>query len=142
MGEVKNRESSGYTVEVEGDFLSGLAKKGIAPPRPRHINRSGIDPLDLRVLVKPDDAEKVTAGGIIIPETLADQKKMAMTKGTLVATGVNAWEEAASRSTSFVKPVPGDRVLIAKYGGVVVTGLDGEDYRLMNDEDVIGRLEE
>lgn len=106
------------------------------------MNNSGVIPLDLRVLIKPDSAEKVTSGGIIIPEAVADQKKMAMMKGTLVAVGENAWEEAASRSTAFIKPKPGDRVMIAKYGGVVVTGLDGADYRLLNDEDVIGRLEE
>lgn len=106
------------------------------------MNNSGIIPLDLRVLVKPDSAEKVTKGGIIIPEVVADQKKMAMMKGTLVAVGVNAWEEAAGRSAAFKRPQSGDRVLIAKYGGVVVTGLDGEDYRLLNDEDIIGRLEE
>lgn len=105
-------------------------------------NTSGITPLDLRVLVKPDSAEKVTAGGIIIPDQTADQKKFAMQKGTLVAVGENAWEEAASRSPSFAKPAAGDRVLIAKYGGVRVEGLDKAEYILMNDEDVIGRLEE
>jgi len=105
-------------------------------------NSSGINPLDLRVLVKPDDVETRTAGGIILPESAADQKKHAMQKGTLVAVGENAWEEAASRSPAFRKPVTGDRVLIAKYGGVRVTGLDGGEYILMNDEDVIGRLEE
>lgn len=105
-------------------------------------NTSGIVPLDLRVLVRPDDAEKKSAGGIIIPESVVDQKRMAAMKGTLVAVGENAWEEAATRSAAFVKPQPGNRVMIAKYGGVVVTGLDGVDYRLLNDEDIIGRLEE
>jgi len=106
------------------------------------MNNSGIIPLDLRVLVRPDSAETVTKGGIILPEPEVDKKKMAMMKGTLVAVGVNAWEEAARRSPEFERPQAGDRVLIAKYGGVIVTGLDGEDYRLLNDEDVIGRLEE
>lgn len=106
------------------------------------MNNSGIAPLDLRVLVLPDDVERKTAGGIIIPESASEQKKFAMQKGALVAVGENAWEEAASRSPSFVKPKAGDRVLIAKYGGVRVTGLDGVEYILMNDEDIIGRLEE
>lgn len=105
-------------------------------------NSSGIAPLDLRVLVKPDAVEQRTAGGIILPETATDQKKFAMQKATLVAVGENAWEEAASRSPSFNRPKVGDRILIAKYGGVRVTGLDGDEYILMNDEDVIGRLEE
>lgn len=105
-------------------------------------NTSGIKPLDLRVLVKPDEVETKTKGGIILPEAAADQKKYAMQKATLVAVGENAWEEAASRSIAFVRPQPGDRVLIGKYAGTRITGLDGEEYVLANDEDIIGRLEE
>lgn len=102
------------------------------------MNNSGFDPLDLRVLIKPDEAEKVTAGGIILPEAETDKADMAMTFGTLIAAGVNAWEEAAGRSPAFVKPKPGDRVVFAKYGGISIKGKDGVKYRLMNDEDVIG----
>lgn len=106
------------------------------------LNNSGIRPLDLRVLVLPDPVEVKTAGGIILPTMSAEEKKYAMQKGTLIAVGENAWEEAAARSVVFRKPQVGDRVLIAKYGGVRVTGLDDNEYILMNDEDVIGRLEE
>lgn len=102
-------------------------------------NTSGMQPLDLRVLVLPDSPEKITKGGIILPEPEVDKKAMSMTFGTLIAVGDNAWEEAASRSPSFVRPVAGDRVIFAKYGGVIIKGKDGVDYRLMNDEDVIGR---
>lgn len=104
-------------------------------------NTSGFNPLDVRVLVKPDPVAKKTAGGIILPDEQVDREKMAMLKGTLIAVGVNAWEEAASRSPLFVRPEPGTRVLIAKYGGISLTGDDGDDYRLMNDVDVIGVLE-
>jgi chaperonin GroES len=54
--------------------------------------------------------------------------------------GENAWEEAAARSPAFVKPQPGERVVISKYGGTLLTGKDGQEYRLMNDEDVVGRV--
>lgn len=103
------------------------------------LNTSGFDPLDLRVLILPDTAEKITAGGIILPEAEVDKKAMAMTFGTLVAAGVNAWEEAASRSEAFQRPVVGDRVVFAKYGGIEIKGRDGVKYRLMNDEDIVGR---
>lgn len=102
-------------------------------------NTSGMQPLDLRVLVLPDSPEKITAGGIILPEPEVDKKAMAMTFGTLVAIGENAWEEATSRSASFVRPVAGDRIIFAKYGGVEIKGRDGVKYRLMNDDDIIGR---
>jgi chaperonin GroES len=106
------------------------------------MNNSGVQPLDLRVLVKPDSVEVVSKGGIILPPTATEADKFAMTKGTLVAVGENAWEEAASRSPHFRKPTTGDRVMIGKFAGVRLRGVDGEDYVLMNDEDVIGRLEE
>jgi co-chaperonin GroES (HSP10) len=73
------------------------------------MNTSGFEPLDLRVLVLPDDAEKKTAGGIILPDATGEREKYAMIFGTLVAVGENAWEEAASRSTNFAKPKVGEK---------------------------------
>ena len=103
------------------------------------VNPSGIQPLDQRVLVLPDPVEERTAGGIILPDQHKEREKFAAMKATLVAVGVNAWAEAAQAS-AFIKPVPGDRVLISKYGGVLITGGDGKDYRIMNDEDVTAIL--
>lgn len=103
------------------------------------LNTSGIQPLDLKVLVLPDAVEE-KKGSLYIPETAQEREKYAMLKGTLVAIGENAWEEAAARSPEFTRPTPGDRILIAKYGGILVTGDDGKEYRLMNDSDVTARL--
>lgn len=102
------------------------------------MNTSGIRPLDLRVIVLPDAIEEKTAGGIILPDQHKEREKYAQIKGTLVACGVNAWEEAAGRSLAFIKPQPGDRVVIAKYGGITFNGSDGREYRMLNDEDVLG----
>ncbi len=104
------------------------------------MNTSGIEPLDLRVLVLPDPVEDKTAGGIILPDAHKEREKFATQYGTLIAVGENAWEEASARSPSFTKPQPGDRVVISKYGGVMLTGKDGGEYRLMNDEDVVARV--
>lgn len=104
-------------------------------------NNSGINPLDMRVLVRPDPAEEVTKGGIIIIPDAVEKEKYATVKATLVAVGVNAWAEAKTHP-AFTAPTPGDRVMIAKYGGVMVKGNDGDDYRIMNDEDITALLEE
>lgn len=105
------------------------------------MNTSGFAPLDVRVLVKPDPVEEKTAGGIILPDQHKEQQKFATVKATLVALGANAFAEART-NPDFTAPEPGQRVLIAKYGGVVLTGDDGADYRIMNDEDVIGLITE
>lgn len=102
-------------------------------------NKSGVQPLDLRVVVKPDPADKVSPGGIIIPESVKEQKGMAATQGTLIAAGMNAWEDMRQRGGT--APKPGDRIMFAKYGGNPFKGADGDEYRIMNDEDIVGLLE-
>lgn len=106
--------------------------------RDQSSNQSGVDPLDLRVVVKPDPAEE-RIGSIILPESEKDKQKWAMTKGVLIAAGVNAFAEAR-RNPSFGVPVPGTRVMFGKYAGTTFKGADGEDYTIMNDEDVVGLL--
>ena len=105
------------------------------------MNNSGIKPLDMRVLVLPDKVEEVSKGGIIFVPDAVEKEKYATVKGTLVAAGVNAFAEARAHP-AFTPPQPGERVMIAKYGGVVVKGADGEEYRIMNDEDIVAILEE
>lgn len=105
------------------------------------MNTSGFAPLDLRVLVLPDPVEE-KVGSILMPDSVKEQKRWAQARGTLVAVGDNAWEEAKRRAPLFRAPVPGDRVLYGKYSGQTIEGGDGRQYQIMNDEDVIARLEE
>jgi len=104
-------------------------------------NTSGREPLDMRVLILPDPVEE-KHGSIFLPEAVKEQERYAQMTGTLVALGENAWEEAAARSPNFKRPQPGDRVMIAKYGGILFKGDDGAEYRIMNDEDVTARVVE
>lgn len=103
-------------------------------------NTSGFRPLDVRVLVLPDPVEEKTKGGIILPDEHKERQKYATMKGTLIAVGANAFAEA-SANPGFAAPKPGERVLIGKYGGAIITGDDDKEYRIMNDEDVIGTME-
>jgi chaperonin GroES len=105
------------------------------------MNTSGFAPLDLRVLILPDPVEE-KRGSILLPDEVKEKEGWAQAKGTLIAAGENAWEEAAARSSNFTRPKPGDRILFGKYSGQQVKGADGNEYRIMNDEDVIARLEE
>jgi chaperonin GroES len=98
------------------------------------LNPSGIAPLDVKVLVRPDPVEEKTAGGIILADTTKDQKKYAATRGVLVARGPNAFREWGDGNA----PADGARVVFAQYAGLRIKGDDGEDVVLMNDEDVVG----
>lgn len=94
-----------------------------------------ITPAGHRVLVKVEEAEKVTKGGIVIPDHLQDRNTEASTIGTIVAVGPTAWQ-AFDDGTPWAQV--GDRVAFAQYGGKKITDPEtDETYRILNDEDII-----
>lgn len=98
------------------------------------MNKMGILPAGHRLLVKPaEDVEEFGGGLIAIPDSVKERFHMVQTKGELVAVGPTAW--AAFGDTPWAKV--GDTVMFAKYSGLVIKGLDGQQYRLINDDDLI-----
>jgi chaperonin GroES len=93
-----------------------------------------IRPLNDRLLVKRLEEEAKTAGGIIIP----DSAKEKPAEGKVVAVGPGKLNDKGERMTLQVKE--GDRVLFSKYGGTEVK-LDGEDYLIMREDDILGVIE-
>jgi chaperonin GroES len=92
-------------------------------------------PLHDRVVVKRIEAEEKTAGGIIIPDTAKEKPQ----QGEVVAVGPGGRDE-----TGKLIPIDlnlGDRVLFGKWSGTEVK-LDGEEYLIMKESDVMGVLEE
>lgn len=88
-----------------------------------------IKPLGDRVLVEPAQAEEVTAGGIIIPDS-AKEKPL---KGNVIAVGNGTKDEEM-----IVKA--GDVVLYGKYAGTEIE-LDGSKYLIMRQSDILGIIE-
>ena len=93
-----------------------------------------IRPLNDRVLVKRLESEERSAGGIIIP----DSAKEKPAQGQVIAVGPGKLNEAGQRVALNVKA--GDKVLFSKYGGTEVK-LDGEDFLIMREDDVLGVVE-
>lgn len=93
-----------------------------------------IRPLNDRVLVKRLAGEEVTKGGIIIPDS-AKEKPI---EGEIVATGSGKLNDKGERVAIDLKA--GDKVLFSKYGGTEVK-LDGEDYLIMREDDILGVIE-
>lgn len=96
------------------------------------MNNSGIKPVFDKVLVKPDEVEVKSKGGIILPEQTRDKEKHARMEGTLIAVGANAFTESAWLEP----PRVGDKILYDKYGGCLIVGKDGVEYRLINDVEI------
>ena len=74
-----------------------------------------IRPLHDRVIVKREEEERKSPGGIVIPDTAAEKP----IRGKIVAVGKGKILENGN-----VRPLDlkvGDKVLFGKYGGAVVT---------------------
>lgn len=94
---------------------------------------ASIKPLSDRVLVQPDAAEEKTESGIIIPDTAKEKPQ----RGTVVAAGPGKIENGTKIDISVKK---GDKILYGKYSGTELT-LDGEDYLIMRESDILGIVE-
>jgi len=90
-----------------------------------------IQPLHDRVVVKPNEAEETTKGGIYLPDT-AKEKPI---EGKVVAIGEGRVSDDGKVTKLTVKV--GDTVLYGKYSGTEVK-IDGEDYLIMRESDIYG----
>jgi len=90
-------------------------------------------PLHDRVLVRRLAESDARPGGIIIPDTAKEKPQ----EGTVMAVGSGRVTEDGRNLPPALKA--GDRILFGKYSGSEVT-LDGEDYLVMKEEDVLGIL--
>ncbi len=93
------------------------------------MSKLNITPLADRVVIKPAEAEEVTKGGIILPDT-AKEKPI---EGTVVATGSGKVGDDGKTIALTVKV--GDKVLYGKYSGTEIT-VDGVDYLIMRENDI------
>jgi chaperonin GroES len=98
-----------------------------------HATRTTLRPLHDRVLVKRLDEQDDTHGSIIIPDTAKEKPQ----QGQVIAVGTGKVTEDGKTLALAVKQ--GDRILFGKYSGSEVK-LDGEEYLIMKEEDVLGIL--
>lgn len=92
-----------------------------------------IQPLGDRVLVEPIKEDEVNKGGIIIPDTAKEKPQ----QGKIIAVGTGKMDDDGKKIPFNVKK--GDRVLMPKYGGTEIK-LDGKEYQIMREEDILAIL--
>jgi chaperonin GroES len=93
-----------------------------------------IRPLGDKVLVRSEEEEERTAGGIILPDTA----KKKPTEGTVIAIGTGKKTEDGKVIPLTVKV--GDKVIYSKYGGTEIL-IGGEEFLIL-DEDQIYAIKE
>lgn len=93
-----------------------------------------IVPLLDRVLVEKIEAQKTSAGGVLLPESALSK----LNEGKVVAVGPGG--RATDGSTIPLSVKTGDDVLLPEYGGSKVT-VDGKELYLYRDDDLLGVIE-
>ncbi len=89
-----------------------------------------IQPLADRIVVKPLDAQEVTKGGIVLPDTAKEKPQ----EGKVVAVGKGKVTEEGKIKSLEVRV--GDKVLYGKYSGTEITTKQGDELLIMREEDV------
>ena len=92
-----------------------------------------IRPLHDRVIVKRLETERMTASGIVLPDSAGEKPD----QGEVLAVGPGKRDEAGKLIPMDVKV--GDRVIFGKYAGQSVK-LEGREYLVMREEDIMGVL--
>jgi chaperonin GroES len=93
----------------------------------------GLKPLGDRVLVQRLEEGEQKVGGIIIPDTAKEKPQ----QGKVIAVGKGKTEKDGRITPLDVKE--GDTILFGKYSGQEIK-LDGEDYLIMREEEILGVL--
>lgn len=93
-----------------------------------------LKPLNDRVLIKVQEAEQTTAGGLLL--TQASKEKPSI--GTVIAVGPGPLDEEGKRKELPLSP--GNTVLYSKYAGNDFKGTDGSEYIALRASDVMAVL--
>jgi len=91
-------------------------------------------PLYDRIVVKRIEEQETTRNGIVIPDSAKEKPQ----QGEVIAVGKGKRLEDGTLTAVDVKP--GDRVLFGKYSGSD-TNVDGTEYIIMREDDILGVLD-
>ena len=94
---------------------------------------NALKPLDDRVVVTPMEADQVTAGGIVLPDSAKEKPQ----RGKVIAVGPGRLLESGERCP--VAVVVGDHVLFGKYGGTDIE-VDGTEVKILRESDILAKL--
>jgi len=95
--------------------------------------KTTLRPLHDRVLVKRLEEQDAKHGSLIIPDTAKEKPQ----EGKIIAVGTGRVTDDGKTLPLAVKQ--GDRILFGKYSGNEVR-LDGQEYLIMKEDDVLGIL--
>jgi chaperonin GroES len=93
-----------------------------------------LKPLGGRVIVEPMEAEDVTAGGILLPETAKEKPQ----KGTVLSVGPGERDDKGKYIPMEVKV--GDTILFNKYAGTEIK-VDGKKIMILRENEILAIID-
>ena len=92
-----------------------------------------LQPLEDRIVVRPNVAEATTASGLVIPDTAKEKRQ----QGEVLAVGPGRRSDSGELIPTGV--TAGDTVVYSKYGGTEIS-VDGEDLLILSSRDVLATI--
>ena len=93
-----------------------------------------LQPLDDRIVVRPNESDETTASGLVIPESAKEKPQ----QGEVLAVGPGRRAENTGEIIPLGVSV-GDTVVYSKYGGTEIA-IDGEDLLILTSRDVLAKI--
>ncbi|MBR5627293.1 MAG: co-chaperone GroES [Thermoguttaceae bacterium] len=90
-------------------------------------------PLDDRIVVEPMEAEQMTAGGIVLPDSAKEKPQ----RGVVIAVGNGRLLDNGQRAELSI--AVGDEVIYGKYSGSDVE-VDGREIKILRESDVLAKV--
>ena len=90
-------------------------------------------PLADRVVVEPQEAEEMTAGGIVLPDAAKEKPQ----RGKVVAIGPGKLLDSGERGTLSV--AVGDEVIYGKYSGTEIE-VEGREVKILRESDILAKV--
>ena len=92
-----------------------------------------IEPLGEKIVVKRTEADEVTAGGILLPDSAREKSA----QGKVLSVGSGRMMPDGTRAKPQVSE--GDRILFSSYAGTEID-VDGDPLLIMNEADILAVL--
>jgi chaperonin GroES len=93
-----------------------------------------LQPLEDRIVVRPNESEETTASGLVIPDTAKEKPQ----QGEVLAVGPGRRAENSGELIP-LDITTGDTVVYSKYGGTEIT-IEGEDLLILTSRDVLAKV--
>ena len=99
----------------------------------KNVKNMKLRPLDDRVVVEPVEAEEMTAGGIVLPDTAKEKPQ----RGTVLAVGPGKLLDSGQRGELSV--AVGDEVIYGKYAGSDFE-VEDREVKILRESDILAKV--